>query len=129
MLIIGAVREAVLPPGPTVDDVLHPVEEARPRLTRGEVVIVLRAAGWEGELLEQAVEVAWCESRWQPAARNGDAILGLFQLWGGWFPWAGEDLERWADPVVNARTARRVVERDVALGRGPWAQWACRPSE
>jgi hypothetical protein len=49
------------------------------------------------------------------------------QLWLGWFPWAGEDPERWADPVVNARVALRVVERDLALGRDAWAQWSCRP--
>lgn len=90
--------------------------------------MVLRAAGWDGERLEEAARVAWCESRWSPSAvGDSGSSRGLLQLWSGWFDWAGEDLSRWADPVVNARVALRVLERDLALGRDPWAQWTCRP--
>lgn len=85
---------------------------------------MLRAAGWPGDAIADAAAVAWCESRWRPAA-VGDSgrSLGLMQLWSGWFAWAGEDTERWADPVVNARVALAVWR---VYG---WAQWACRAHE
>jgi hypothetical protein len=135
----------VTAPGPELDDRLHPgettsmaavVAEAATRrtaaeggqLTRAEMLAVLEVAGWPEELREQAMAVAWCESRWSPwALGDGGSSRGLMQLWLGWFAWAGEDPTRWMDPVVNARVALRVVERDLALGRDAWAQWSCRP--
>ena len=103
----------------------------------------LVSAGWQGNRLEQAMKVAWCESRYTTDV-EGDAgrAKGLFQLhwyvqryadgrqWQGWATWAvtagaldpGE-FDRWADPVVNSRVALAVVEHS---GWQPWAV-RCRP--
>lgn len=136
---ISPVTPPVSAPGAAVDDALHPGETmpmeqvvadaARARvaahggqLTRAELDAVLEMAGWPGEARAEAAAVAWCESRWSPGAvGDGGSSLGLFQLWSGWFGWAGEDAGRWADPVVNARSALAVWR---AYG---WAPWACRP--
>lgn len=66
---------------------------------------------------DQAVDVAHCESRLNPAARNG-RHLGLFQL--RW-DYHGEP---WADPfnpVANAMIAARLQAEQ------GWRPWACRP--
>ena len=71
---------------------------------------------------EEALAVAWCESRFDPSAVGAYGVLGLFQLWPGWFQWAGTDISMWDDPLVNSYTAYRVW----ASGRG-WAPWTCKP--
>ena len=91
----------------------------------------LRAGGWPENLLAQARQVAWCESRWQPAAQNGQA-RGLFQVWQdlsgwGWFTTFGVDPNDWADPVVNARVALLVYKYDLQHGNPAWGQWVCKP--
>lgn len=68
-------------------------------------------------------DVAWCEARLQPTARNG-GYLGLFQLGAGFrarspfFAVAG--LNPYS-PYVNALAAARVVARD------GWREWECAP--
>jgi hypothetical protein len=117
---------------PIVDPTPTPVPTATPTpvlevapgaaLTREQMYEVLRRAGWPPEEWERARAVAWCESRWRPdAVGDGGDSLGLFQLWGGWFAWAGVSAEQWADPVVNAAVALRVWETH------GWEEWACRP--
>jgi hypothetical protein len=108
---------------------IDPQPEATPwpaQLTEAQMREVLRLAGWPDELADEALAVAWCESRWSPGAvGDGGSSLGLFQLWGGWFGAVGLPLERWADPVVNAAAALRVLER-----RGGWGGaggWSCWP--
>jgi len=99
-----------------------PVLEVAPgaALTREQLDEVLRRAGWPEEELENARAVAWCESRWRPhAVGDGGDSLGLFQLWGGWFRWAGVPIESWGDPVVNAAVALRVWQQH------GWEEWAC----
>lgn len=89
---------------------------------------VLRISGWPPELWQQAREIAWCESRWHAdSVGDGGASLGLWQLWTGWFAYAEEDVEQWADPVVNSRVALAVYRYDLARGQAPWSQWSCRP--
>lgn len=126
--------DALYHPGETVPLAQVVVERAQRRiaarggqLDRAELDAALALAGWPEEAREEAAKVAWCESRWSPRA-VGDAgsSLGLFQLWSGWFDWAGVAVENWHDPVVNALVARLVYERDVARGRDPWSQWSCR---
>lgn len=98
--------------------------EGRP-LTAEQVAFVARFAGLPEE---EAVAVAWCESRFRPTAVGDEGrSLGLWQLWSGWFPAAGQDLEDWADPFVNAAVARYVMEYSIAHGQHPWAQWSCKP--
>jgi hypothetical protein len=108
---------------------IDPQPEATPwpaQLTEAQMREVLRLAGWPDQLADEALGVAWCESRWSPGAvGDGGSSLGLFQLWGGWFAAVGLPLERWADPVVNATAALRVLER-----RGGWGGaggWSCWP--
>lgn len=96
-------------------------------LSEAEMRAVLTLAGWPVELHAEALAVAWCESRWSPlAVGDGSNSLGLFQLNGMWFPYAGEDGTRWADPLVNARTAYAVYQYDIGRGYVPWKQWSCR---
>lgn len=101
-------------------------------LTEDELVAVLELAGWPGELVPAAMQVASCESHWSPTATNGYS-LGLFQIqgaqrgWVGWYGYLGEDEEQWADPVVNARTAWGIVQYSRARGQSDFAQWVCQP--
>lgn len=88
----------------------------------------LVAAGWEGELLEEAWRVALCESGHTADARgDSGGSLGLFQLNPLWFFYAGVPLEQWADPIVNARVALVTYWYDVGRGYAPWTQWTCKP--
>jgi len=95
--------------------------EPLPPPPQGDIGAWLTAAGWPLELQGEASAVAWCESRHSPEARNG-AYLGLFQLWDGWFRYAGLDAAQWADPVVNATAALAAYRYSDG-----WAQWTCQP--
>lgn len=124
-----AVAEAL--PAPTPDAVASAqarIDAHGGSLSRDEAEAVLERAGWPRDLVEQALAVSYCESRWSPYA-IGDSgnSLGMFQLWRGWFRWAGYPVDAAFDAVVNARVALLVVQRDTGLGREPWAQWSCKP--
>lgn len=93
-------------------------------LSEAEMRAVLTLAGWPAELHDEALAISWCESRWSPyAVGDGGNSLGLFQLWRGWWPSAGEHLDLWADPLVNARVALHARQ-----ARGRWGGgggWSC----
>ena len=91
------------------------------QLTEGELNAVLELAGWPGELWAEARAVAWCESRWQPAATNGFSY-GLFQVVPLWFDYSGLPFDAWADPVTNARAALGAYRYS-----NGWGQWVCQP--
>ena len=113
-----------IPPS-NIDAVMEIAATESTRLNEQEMRWVLDRAGWSGQELEEALAVSWCESRWQPAARNG-VMLGLFQMWDGWWTWSGWDISSWADPVANAALARKVY-----MHRGRWGGgggWACAPN-
>jgi len=120
----------VLTPEPTA---VHPWPA---QLTEADIDAVLELAGWPRELWAEARAVVcgignqsgfpWGESNCHPASRNGES-LGLFQLWSGWFPYFGEDVSQWDDPVVNARTAWKVYQYDLGRGQAPWTQWSVKP--
>jgi hypothetical protein len=115
-------------PGADVDAAYQPVVVAPTVLAPSEVEAVLAAAGWPPGLVADAMAVAWCESRFAPGAVGaGGAVLGLFQLWRGWFAWAGVPLALWHDPVANAKVALAVALRDMALYGTYWHQWQCKP--
>lgn len=59
--------------------------------------------------------VAWCESKFDPFARNG-RYLGLFQM--HWSPFGFSPF----DPVASALSAAATVGHD-----GSWRQWECKP--
>src|SRR5690349_21199125 len=76
-------------------------------------------AGWPDVWLEDALSLVECESHGNPRASNGPHILGLFQLWDGWF--RPEELAEWDDPRVNAAVALRVRQtRGRFGGAGGW---------
>lgn len=96
-------------------------------LSETQVVAVLEEAGWPAEQIPGAVAVAFCESRYNRlASGDGGRSLGLFQLWSGWFEYAGLP-HIWFDPVMNARAALVAFNYGVQRGQGPWSQWSCKP--
>lgn len=98
-------------------------------LTEVEMRAVLTEAGWPVELHDEALRVAWCESKWRSSAvGDGGNSLGIFQLnKDTWFTYAGEDPAQWADPLVNARVAWAVMGYDRGRGYERWRQWSCKP--
>lgn len=85
---------------------------------------VLTEAGWPVEWHDDALAVAWCESKWTPyAVGDGGNSLGLMQLWRGWFEPAGYSVGQAFDPLVNARVALYV--RQVRGRFGGAGGWSC----
>lgn len=81
-------------------------------------------AGAPVEWHDDMIAIAYCESRFRPdALGDGGNSRGLYQLWTGWFPHAGEDLSMWADPATNTRVAVHV--RTVRGRFGGPGGWTC----
>lgn len=84
------------------------------------------AATWPVELLDEVLDVAWCESRGKPTASNGQ-YKGLMQM--GRREWAKYGLGKSPyDPIANLQAAYRYwsdVER-TSPGKG-WLRWSCQP--
>lgn len=121
-------------PMPSYADEVRALIDGKARLTEYEMRAVLAAAGWPQLLVEDALAVAWCESKWSPSAIGyaGD-YYGLFQLWSGWAVWAGAAADAAAasavllSPVENAEIALMVSLRDSVINGYHWTQWECRP--
>lgn len=97
------------------------------RLSEAQVRSLAATAGWPVEWHDQLVNIAWCESRFDPAATNGPDIHGLMQVHTMWFDYAGVDLALWDDPLVNLEVALAVFNYDLEKGNAPWRQWECQP--
>ncbi len=89
---------------------------AEPRLRE-----ILRAAGWPEEELDNALVIAYHESRWNPRAVNEDdpsgGSYGLFQI-NAWWKYFGEeeigeqlDLDLAMRPLYNARYALYIWDK------------------
>ena len=92
------------------------------KLSEEQMRATLAAAGWPEWLVPQALAVTWCESRYGPGSLNPSGpYYGLFQLAAFWFPYFGESLDAWSDPIVNARVAYGIYQRD------GWGPWGCAP--
>lgn len=76
------------------------------------------AATWPVELVDEALDVAWCESRGKPAARNGQ-YMGIFQM--GRREWAKFGKGSPYDPIANSQAAYRYFK---VAG---WKPWECQP--
>lgn len=128
VVVAAQIPAAPILTSPTVAAVQYQAPVQGGQLTEAEAISVLQAAGWPTELIPQALAVAWCESKWSPAA-SGDSghSRGWFQLNTMWFGYAGEDPAMWADPLVNARVAWRTYNYDISRGQRPWQQWSCKP--
>lgn len=66
----------------------------------------------------EALEVAWCESRWNTEARNGQ-YRGIFQMGA----WERRTFGHGPGAYEQARAARRYFEKS---GRD-WSPWECQP--
>lgn len=95
---------------------------AEPRLRA-----ILHAAGWPETELDQALRVAYRESRWRPRAVNrydpSGGSFGLFQINGWWTTYGASDVGESLDrelalrPLYNARYAYRMW---LKYGWKPW---------
>jgi hypothetical protein len=83
---------------------------------------VLADAGWSGDSLDEAVDVAGCESSWDPRTTGDAGEAGLFQIHPIHFVRL-DDLGASDpfDPLANA-----VLARILWLERG-WEPWSCQP--
>lgn len=108
-------------------------------LSAYQAKFVIISAGFDGELVQEAMNLSWCESDWLPT-KLGDngAAKGLFQIhwryeteripgmFHGWQPWASEvhafPDHLWYNPVANARLAYLIYQRD------GWKQWTTKPN-
>lgn len=90
--------------------------------SKSEVEQIIRDV-WPDELEDKALEVAWRESKYQPAAYNGWCCYGLFQIhWGahkGWLATIGIDsTSDLLDAQRNTEVAYLIYQR--SGGWGPW---------
>ncbi len=95
-------------------------------LSSDEVRAAVIAAGWPSALVEDVVNVAWCESRFHSGAQYGGA-LGLMQMMPLWFTAAGLDINAWSDPVTNMRAALFAFQEHERNHADPWGPWTCKP--
>jgi hypothetical protein len=109
----------------------QPTDEVRHIGTRippgpSEIESVIRAAAvtWDADV-DQLLRIAWCESRYNPAAYNASSgASGLFQFISG--TWAINSVRAGYggasvfDPVANANTAAMM------FASGQARQWACK---
>lgn len=97
------------------------------QLTEAQMRTVLKVTGWPAELIEAALKVSWCESRWSPGAIGGTS-WGLFQIQPSpWASYAGVYAQDLFDPIINAKVALAIVRYDEDRGMAPFKQWTCRP--
>lgn len=89
---------------------------------------ILLAAGWPPELVEEALAVAYCESRHHFDAVGAGVYMGWLQVGGpgaspDWFELLGVPLTQAFDPLTNARMAYTIY-----LRAGGWSPWPnCQP--
>lgn len=98
------------PPPPGTDPVQNAIE--------------MHFAQFGEHVVQQAKEVAWCESKFNNEAENGQ-YKGLFQL-GAYHYWRLEGID-WRDSYANARAAAGLYGDKVANGEYGWQPWSCRP--
>ena len=78
------------------------------------------------EWVDEALAVSWCESRWNPSAKNrSSSASGLFQFLRSTWQRYGEGSV--FDPVANVRAAAAMTQRYEELGHWRWAGWSCQP--
>lgn len=80
-----------------------------------------------GSRASQALDVAECESSFDPYQVGGGYYRGLFQIGEhhakAWASVTGTSYwTAWMDPALNSKYAAWVVKND-----GGWGQWECQP--
>jgi hypothetical protein len=117
---------AEVPRGGSAGSVARFSDLPLPQLTREDARAAFVEAGIPDEQIEAFLALASCESHLYPG-ETGDsgASLGILQVNRGHFARAGEDLEQWMNPVVNARTALWLYRaRGSYAGTGGWGTCA-----
>lgn len=109
---------------PTTTSTTRPAAPARITTTTSPVACpaadIIRAT-WPADAADQAIRIAYRESRclgWPVSPTN---CRGLFQLYSGWdalYRELGLDPANWADPWTNSTVAAEIYRRS---GWGPWA--------
>ena len=79
-------------------------------------------------LVEQAVEVAECESRNHPEAVGAVGEIGLFQIYPRYWSYLLEPGESLYDPETNVRIAATLARYGVERFGDPWHYWSCQPT-
>lgn len=108
-------------------ETLYQIATAGRPLSEDEIRMLARAAGWPEHTLGELLEVAWCESTYNPVAMNGQAIHGLMQVHTLWFNYSGLPRSQWSNALVNLQVALAAYNYDLQQGHAPWTQWQCRP--
>ncbi len=83
------------------------------------------ASTWPVELVDDAIDVAWCESRGKPGAVNG-RYGGLFQI--GPTEWRKFGRGNRFDPIDNSAAAYRYYQYSAKYTGNGWRPWQCRPA-
>ena len=74
----------------------------------------------------EALDVAWCESRYKPKAQNPTSSAGgLFQFLDSTWQRFGKGAKY--DANQNAKAAAALVQHYVNEGHWRWAAWSCQP--
>jgi len=101
----------------------EPVEGSVARLDRAEVRRIVEY-NWPSWVVDEAVEVAWCESRFDAAAVGEAGEVGLFQIhppsWSNWLRVKFGGKVSLRDPWANAAAARLIWEHDGGRFSGQW---------
>lgn len=84
----------------------------------GSVVDIISGYPWP---VDQALRIAWCESRYDPLAYNQSGASGVFQIMPRWHGWRLKPGESLFDPMVNVRIAYEIWASD----GGSFRQWVC----
>lgn len=117
--VYGIVKDGIAapPPVPTATPTAAPVPQPRVAHTIQEIIA---SYDWP---VEEALRVAWCESRLNPGAISHTGDYGVFQVNARWHSWRLRPGESLLDPEVNVRIAYEIW-RD--WGRS-WRAWVCQP--
>ena len=118
----GPYREEVMPNGTRLRR--SPVHVIAPPLAPAAIRALVEAY-FPANQVGGALTVAFCESRYDPSARNG-SHKGLFQLAGFW--WQSFHMDPY-DPAANVYMAHQIWLRGhPRAGPGPnWGHWVCQP--
>lgn len=107
-------------PTPIPTPIKTPVPVTRNYSQAPEIIfdaICNQGLGWN---CQEALNIAWCESRWEPWRYNPSGATGLFQIM---LPLHAEYFEGDPyNPYINARAAFILYSQ-----RFNWSAWACYP--
>lgn len=102
-----------VPPTVTPAPVQH-VSSASGQLSRDQMLGLVQAAGFPSWAWEPALDIADCESGWNPNATGSAGEMGLWQIHPAYHA------DATYDPLGNAHAAYRISN-----GGRDWSAWTC----